>query len=101
MPESEHDRIAETVAMKLRAAYNPTKGADIVSPERVVEVETDAAGLRRGIEQLQGYKQLRYLGVPKRLVRPALQSTTGTKIGVMDQNGNIVRRAQRPAARRR
>ena len=100
MPGTEHDRIAEGIAKKLRAPYNSSKGADIVSPERVVEVEIDAAGLSRGIEQLQGYKQRRYLGVPKRLVRAAVEKTRGTKIGVMDPNGNIAKRAQRPAKKR-
>jgi hypothetical protein len=101
MPSSKHDRIAETIARKLRAPYNSTKGADVVSPERTVEVEIDGAGLRRGMEQLQGYKQLRYLGVPNRLVRAAVEKTKGTKIGVMNEKGQIVKRAQRPARKRR
>lgn len=101
MPKSEHDQIAEAIARKLRATYKPAKGADVPSSERVVEVETDAAGLKRGIEQLQGYQQLRYLGVPNRLVPTAVKRTRGTKIGVMNQKGNIVKRAQRPAKRRR
>jgi hypothetical protein len=101
MPGTEHDRIAERIADKLGAPYNPSKGADIVSPEKVVEVEVDANGLSRGIEQLQGYKRLRYLGVPKRLVPAAMEKAEGTKIGVMDQNGNIVKRAQRPTTKKR
>ena len=101
MPGTEHDRIAEGIAEKLRAPYNPSKGTDIVSPERVVEVEIDAASLSRGIEQLQGYKQLRYLGVPKQLVRAAVERTRGTKIGVMDPKGNIIKRAQRPSTKKR
>jgi len=101
MPSSEHDRIADAIARKLRAPYNPAKGADVVSAERVVEVEIDGAGLGRGIEQLQGYKQLRYLGVPKRLVPTAVKRTKGTKIGIMNADGNIVKRAQRPARKRR
>jgi hypothetical protein len=101
MPSSEHDRIAEAIARKLRAPYNPAKGADVVSPERTVEVEIDGAGLERGIEQLQGYKQLRYLGVPNRLVRPAIEKTKGTKIGVMNPKGNVIKRAQRPAKKTR
>lgn len=101
MPSSKHDQIAETIARKLRAPYNPAKGADVVSPERAVEVEIDGAGLGRGIEQLQGYQQLRYLGVPNRLVPTAVKRTRRTKIGVMNARGNIVKRAQRPAEKRR
>lgn len=101
MPISQHDRIAETIARKLRAPYNAAKGVDIVSPERVVEVETDVAGLKRGMQQLQGHQQFRYLGVPNRLVRAAVEKTEGTKIGVMNEKGEIVKRAQRPARKRR
>lgn len=101
MPSSKHDRIAETIARKLRTSYNPTKGVDVVSSERAVEVETDAAGLKRGIQQLQGHQQLRYLGVPNRLVPTAVKRTRGTKIGIMNEKGKVVKRAQRPARRRR
>lgn len=101
MPRSEHDQIAEAIARKLRAPYNPAKGADVVSPERVVEVETQVAGLKRGIQQVQGHQQFRYLGVPNRIVRAAIEKTKGTKIGVMNQRGQIVKRAQRPAKRTR
>jgi len=47
-----HDRIAMIIAKKRGGTYNPGKGADIVKPDEVIEVEVDSNTLSHGIGQL-------------------------------------------------
>ncbi len=93
MGKSKHDQIAEQIARKKHGSYNPQKGADVVTPNQVIEVEVDPATLQQGKRQLQGYRgRTPYLGVPNDLVEDAIKATQGTGIGVMDEKGNIKRR---------
>lgn len=99
MGKTTHDRIAERIARHVGGGYNPDKGADVTGGGQVTEVEVDPGKLREGIRQLQGYKQPRYLGVPRDLVPEATEATRGTKIGVRTDTGRIVKPAQRPGKR--
>jgi len=93
---STHDDIAKKIARKYKTDYNPSKGVDVQTPDKAIEVESNINTLSDGIRQLQGYKRSRYISVPNRFVPDAIESLKHTKIGVMDQNGNIKRRAKKP-----
>jgi len=95
MPKSKHDKIAERRARQLGAEYNPAKGPDIVTGGEVDEVEIDKGKLKEGIGQMRGYRQRKYLVVPKELVEDAKKATRGTKIGVRDEQGRIKRSAKK------
>jgi hypothetical protein len=93
---STHDDIAKKIARKYKTEYNPDKGVDVRPPGKAIEVETDMDTISHGIQQLRGYKDPRYLAVPKKIAPEVQERVKNTKIGVMDQNGNILRRAKRP-----
>jgi len=93
MAKSKHDQIARRIARKRGGKYPPKKGADIVNAREAIEVEVDPNKFSDGIRQLQGYHKPRYLAVPNSLVPLAKKRTKGLKTGVMDENGNIVKRA--------
>jgi len=96
MPENRsHKTTANRIAKKLNAEYISGEGADIKSPKATVEVETpetvaDAPG------QLRGYRGPVYIaGTNQEAVNKALEKTAGTTIGVMDNQGNIVKPSTR------
>ena len=91
-----HDKIAKKIATKYVTEYNPGKGPDVQTPNKVIEVEPDINTISDGIRQLRGYKRSRYIAFPNRVIPEALEKLKDTKIGVMDQNGNIRRRAEKP-----
>ena len=98
MPESRSHKItARRIANKLHTEYNNADGVDIKSKEATVEVETpetvsDAPG------QLRGHRGPAYIaGTNKEAVNKALEVSKGTTIGVMDNQGNIIK----PSARKR
>ncbi len=96
MAESKsHKTTANRIAKKLGTEYNSEKGVDIVAPKIAVEVETEGT-IRDGIRQLQGYRKPVYIaGTNKQAVQEALEASDGTTVGVMDNQGNIIKRSSR------
>jgi len=95
MAKSKHDQIAEKLADKFGTEYKSDIGIDIVTKNRVIEVETKPGGLDQGINQVEHSDKARYLAVPKSLKKKALEKTKGTGIGVIDEGGKIVKKASR------
>jgi hypothetical protein len=94
MGVTKHDRIAKEIAAKKGAEYHSDKGVDIRTPTQAIEVEVDAGKLKEGVQQLRGTSKARYLAVPKDLVKEAIEYTTGTGVGVMNEHGRIKKRAR-------
>lgn len=94
MGQSKHDQLAEKLANKFGTEYKKSKGIDIVTPNRVIEVETKKDGIQQGIKQVQRSQKARYLAVNPINVKKALEATEGTGIGVM-RNTSIVKKASR------
>ena len=90
-----HKTAANRIAIKFNTDYNNGEGVDIKSDKATVEVETpetvsDASG------QLRGHRGPAYIaGTNKDAVAKALEVTQGTTIGVMDNQGNIVKKSTR------
>lgn len=90
-----HKTTANRIARKLGTAYEPGQGADIQTSRLVVEVET-AKSVREAPGQLQGYRGPVYIaGVNQEAIERALEVTKGTTIGVMDNQGNVVKSSSR------
>lgn len=96
MPESRSHRTTSIrIAKKLDGAYNSKRGVDIVTPNIAVEVETENTAAS-GVRQLQGHKKPVYIaGTNKKAVARALKATERTTIGVMDNQGRIVKQSTR------
>lgn len=94
-PSSKHDTAARRIARRRNAEYNTGPGPDIVTPKAVIEVET-AGTIKDGLRQLQGYRGPVYIaGADNAAVLAALEGTNGTTVGVMDPQGNIMKRSTR------
>lgn len=96
MPESKsHKTTSNRIAKKYNTDYNNGNGVDVKSPRATIEVETsdtvkDAPG------QLRGHKGPCYIaGTNAEAVQKALEVARGTTIGIMDNQGNIVKRSTR------
>lgn len=95
MSDTIHDKIALRLARKFGTEYKSAKGIDIVTNNKVVEVETKAGSLSQGIKQVAHSQKARYLAVNKQNVKNALKATEGTGIGVMGPTGSIHKKAGR------
>ncbi len=95
MAKSKHEQIAENLAKKFGVKYKKHKGIDIVTDNRVIEVETTKSGIYQGIDQVKRSTKVRYIAVNDRNIQNALNTTEGTGIGVMDEKGRIIKKARR------
>ena len=92
-----HKTTANRIAKKMNTEYNDGKGVDIKSTNATIEVETpETVGDAPG--QLRGHRGPVYIaGTNKDAVDKAMETTKGTTVGVMDNQGNIVK----PSIRKR
>lgn len=90
-----HKTTANRIAAKLNAEYNSGKGADIKATRATVEVETPDT-VQDALGQLRGHKGPVYVaGTNSEAVDRALEATQGTTVGVMNNQGKVVRRSTR------
>lgn len=95
MPSKGHDDAVRRIAAKKGVRYNAGAGPDVIAPRAVVEVETPRS-VAEGPKQLRGFRGPVYVaGTNQKAVNKAIEVTRGTTIGVMDKNGNVVRRSTR------
>jgi len=93
--KSKHDQISEGLAKKFGTEYKEHKGIDIVTKDRVIEVEVTKDGIYQGIDQVKRSSKARYIAVDDNNLQNALQIIKRTGIGVMDSKGNIIKKAGR------
>lgn len=93
--ERSHKTTANRIARKLSTEYNPGPGIDIKTRRLTVEVETENT-VREAPRQLQGHRGPVYIaGANQRTLDLALQITRGTTIGVMNNQGEIIKSSTR------
>jgi len=92
------DRSHKTAANRIAKKFGTraqTEGPDIKTPKVTVEVETPG-GMKEGIRQLQGSRGPVYLaGTNQEAVQEALEATKNTTVGVMDNQGKILKESTR------
>ena len=92
--ERSHKTTANRIARKL-GTETQSEGPDIKTPKMTVEVETPAS-MPEGLGQLRGYRGSVYIaGTNQEAVQKALDATANTTVGVMDNQGNIVKKSTR------
>ncbi len=88
-----HTATANRIARRYSASYNVGEGCDIRCDGFVIEVETTAT-LAEGFQRLNQCKDAAYVAVTnKEAIKDALQLAQGTRVGVMDPQGNILKPA--------
>ena len=90
-----HKATANRIALRFGTQYEGGEGVDINTPWATIEVESPKT-VADAPTQLQGHRGPAYIaGTNKEAVEKALDVTEGTTIGVMDNQGNIVKPSTR------
>jgi hypothetical protein len=92
---SKHDEIANKLARKFKTEYKSDRGIDLITRDKVIEIETKKSSLPQGIRQVVKSQKARYLAVNKINISNAIQATEGTGIGIMSETGKIIKKASR------
>ncbi len=89
-----HTATANRIARRLQTVVNTGSGFDIQADGITIEVETTASMLS-GEERLSSVPGRVYIAMTnKDGVKSALAATDGSRVGIMDPYGNIVRESQ-------
>jgi hypothetical protein len=89
-----HTATVNRIVRRYRGRIGSTLDVDVETSEGIVEVETEAT-IGRGIKQLKKFRGPVYLAVTNNEALPeALRATDGSRIGVMDPRGTIVKPAR-------
>lgn len=95
MGKSRHDRIVDRIASRYGGSHL-RKGVDVKVGNRAMEIAASIPDLYQSVPQLnRSRKGCKYLVVPRDLRSRAFERLKGTGIGIMDGNGNIVKRCRR------
>jgi len=90
-----HNALANKLAKKFGVEYNKGPGIDIQTPSMAIEVEPEKTISDAG-RQLQGYRKPVYVApTTKGGVEKALERYGNTSIGVMNNEGKIIKRSKR------
>ena len=90
-----HKTTANRISKKYNTQYNEGQGVDIQTTRIAVEVETPET-VPDAMNQLRGHRKPVYIaGTNQEAVERALEITKGTTVGVMDNQGKIVKKSTR------
>jgi len=92
MESRKHKQIANKIAKIKGSDYHSDKGVDVRTASQAIEIEVDPTAFGHAKQQLAGSTRTPYLAVPKSLVKEALEVTSGTRFGVMDENAKVIKR---------
>ena len=90
-----HDRAANRIARKMGGNYDPSKSPDVKWKLGCVELKSKANEIPKALRQLTGCNGPAYVALPKKERPAALERLDGLKTGLMDLNGNIVKKSSR------
>ena len=90
-----HDKTALRIAKKQGATYNPGHGPDINTSRQAIEVAS-AGTITDAMFRLRGFQKPVYIaGKDPSATKAVLKAVEGTTVGVMDPNGNVLKRSTR------
>ena len=96
MESKEHEEIAKRIARRQGVQYRAeSRGPDIKTPQRVVEVGVDPRRVAEEIRQVIRSRKARYVAGPLDFAKAALEATRGRGVGVMGPQGKILKRGTR------
>jgi hypothetical protein len=92
---TEHDRVAERVALILGGTYDPTACPQIAGPRGYAEVTATVSQLPRALKRLARCHGPAYIVLPSREIPAASARLQNLDIGLMDCAGAVARLSTR------
>jgi len=89
-----HVATANRIARRYGVEMSPENNSELLTPDGLIRVETGATIARR-VRSLKRHDGPAYIAVTNReALGDALRAAHGSRVGVMDPQGNIVKRAE-------
>jgi hypothetical protein len=91
--------ILASITDKLSAAPDPDGAADLVASQGRIVVASEPAELRGAIDRLRSLDGYRWIAINAGDLFGVSPMTIGTKIGILDANGRVLKAADLPRQR--
>lgn len=96
MARLDRDAIVTSISAALSAAPDPEGTADLVADKGRINVAASAADLKSAIQRLVPLRGYRWIVINGGDLFAASPLTLGTKIGILDPNGRVLKAADLP-----
>ena len=94
-----HDQLQSAITSKLSAEPDPSGRADLVCAKGTLGIAADHKQIKKTVKRLRPIDGYRYLVINRADLFAASPATIGTKIGILDANGSMLKAADLPRRR--
>jgi hypothetical protein len=95
----DRDGLLRSISEALRASPDPTGAADLVADRGHINVAVSSGELKAAIERLRPLSGYRWIAINAADLFAASPLTLGTKVGILDPTGRVLKNADLPRAR--
>ena len=99
MARLDRDAITKAISEALRASPDPTGAVDLVAERGRINVASSAGEIKTAIERLRPLPGYRWLVINQADLFAASPLTLGTKVGILDPTGRVLKNADLPRAK--
>ena len=94
-----HDQLQSAIIGKLSAEPDPSGRGDLVCAKGTLGIAADHKQIKKTVKRLRPIDGYRYLVINRADLFAASPATIGTKIGILDANGSMLKAADLPRRR--
>ena len=91
-----HDQLCQAMEAKFSARPDPSGQADMICSKGALGIAADRKEIKKTIKRLRPLKGYRYLVINRADLFAANPATIGTKIGIFDAGGALLKAADLP-----
>lgn len=99
MGRLDRDAVTRAISAALGASPDPTGSADLVAERGRLNVAARAADVRGAVQRLVPLSGYRWIVINQADLFAASPLTLGTKVGILDPTGRVLKNADLPRAR--
>jgi len=91
-----HEQLSQAMVAKFAAEPDPSGQADLVCSKGALGIAADRKQIKKTVKRLRSVHGYRFLVINRGDLFAANPATIGTKIGILDHNGALLKAADVP-----
>ncbi len=99
MSRMTHDQLQQAIITNLAAEPDPDGKADLICSKGALAIAADHKQIKKAVKRLRPLMTYRFLVINRGDLFAASPATIGTKIGILDANGSMLKAADLPRKR--
>lgn len=99
MSRMTHDQLRQAMIDSLAAEPDPSGKADLICEKGALGIAADHKQIKKAVKRLRPLMSYRFLVINRADLFAASPATIGTKIGIIDANGSLLKAADLPRKR--